>query len=82
MGRKRETPADKRRGYVPVGLLRQYADDLMTEATRLREQADKIESAGMKEIYSDGIRKFGNAFPDIAGFVNNIYKGMLDAGIR
>jgi hypothetical protein len=71
-----------RRDFLSVDLLRQYADVLSQEATRLREQADKVEASGRNEIFVDGVRKFPNGFGEVQGFINNVGKAMLDAGIR
>jgi hypothetical protein len=80
--KRKKPPAELRRDYQSTALLREYEEALTAAATRLSEHIAKIEATGQKQVYCDGVKKFTAGFELIDRYINNVEKGMIDAGIR
>jgi hypothetical protein len=78
-GPVRKSAAELRRDFQSPADFRLFARQLMDQASMLDELANHTEEAGLKRLYVDGIKKFPNGLAEVAAYVRNVHKALIDA---
>ena len=75
----KRSAAEIRREYQSPADFRAFADQLSYLGEQLRTLASAAEEGGHKRLYVDGVKKFPNGMAEVASYVRNVNKALIDA---
>ena len=76
----KKSAAELRREYQSTVDLRSFADQLTHQGETLRELARAADERGHRRLLVDGVKKFPNGVAEVAAYIRNVHKALIDAG--